>query len=270
MPGVPAVPEDDPLRTPAAMIRSWVTILVVATGLAAEARAQVIRGRIIEDGTHRPIAHADIRLLDDRGRGIASTLADSLGGFEFRTVSGLYAFQAVAPGFVQATTPVIELGIGELLEIRVVLSPRAILLAPLEITARSRPLISGMTMQGFHERRAKNLGFALTREQIEQRKPRRVSDLLRAVPGVRVIPGGVGSGSIRIPGAGTRFRDNCEVKVLLDGFLFRWGGSTIDDIPVDDLEAIEVFRNLAETPPEYAGPDARCGVVAVWTRRGGN
>jgi hypothetical protein len=61
-----------------------------------------------------------------------------------------------------------------------------------------------------------------------------------------------------------------SVKVLLDGLVFKWGATTLDDIPVDDIEAIEVFRNLAEIPPEFGGPDALCGVVAVWTRRGGD
>ncbi|MGD8277580.1 MAG: hypothetical protein PVH00_06115 [Gemmatimonadota bacterium] len=75
-------------------------------------------------------------------------------------------------------------------------------------------------------------------------------------------------GSIRIPGAGTRFTDYCQVKVILDGLRFRWGSSTIDDSAVDDLEAIEVFGSLAEVPVEFAGPDAHCGGIAVWTRRG--
>ena len=193
--------------------------------------------------------------------------ADTVGEFEFRIPSGLYAFRAGALGFMTATTPVIELGIQEELRVRVVLSPRAILLAPLEITARSRPLISGMMMQAYHERRAKNQGFAITREQIEERNPRRVTDLLHMVPGVRVI-WRFGGSAIEIPGSGRRFQPGCQVKVLVDGTLFRWGGTTIDDIPVDDVEAIEVFRNLAEIPAEMGGPDAACGVVAIWTKRG--
>jgi hypothetical protein len=45
------------------------------------------------------------------------------------------------------------------------------------------------------------------------------------------------------------------------------------DIQVDDLvspldvEAVEVFRGLSSVPPEFLTPEARCGVIAIWTRR---
>jgi hypothetical protein len=60
----------------------------------------------------------------------------------------------------------------------------------------------------------------------------------------------------------------CPVKVMLDGTEFRWGATTIDDIPVHDVWGVEVFRGLADLPIEFAAPDARCGVIAIWTRRG--
>jgi outer membrane cobalamin receptor len=87
------------------------------------------------------------------------------------------------------------------------------------------------------------------------------------VPGVRVH-WEFGGSRVSIPGAATQIGGGCEVKVFLDGLEFTWGSSTLDDIPTFDIEAIEVFRSLADLPPELAGSDARCGVVAVWTRRG--
>jgi len=249
------------------MIRSSLGILLAAAGLATDARAQIIRGHVVQDGSHDAIAFADVTLLMANGQTLKRVRADSTGEFEFVASIGSYSFHVVAEGFVPVSTPVIDFDGGETI-VRIVLSPDVVLLAPLEITARSRPLITEMMMREFNDRRAKNIGFAITRDQIEARKPRHVSDLLRMVPGVRVMPNGVGSATIAIPGAGTRFTDNCQVKVVLDGLRFRWGASTIDDIAVDDLEAIEVFRSLAEVPVEFAGPDAHCGVVAVWTRRG--
>jgi hypothetical protein len=62
------------------------------------------------------------------------------------------------------------------------------------------------------------------------------------------------------------------VQIFLDGMLITRGSPggevLIDDIvnPLD-VEAIEVFRGLASVPPEFLTPDARCGVVAIWTRR---
>jgi hypothetical protein len=40
-------------------------------------------------------------------------------------------------------------------------------------------------------------------------------------------------------------------------------------IPLENLEAVEVFRGLSEMPVEFAEPDLRCGAVAIWTKHGG-
>ncbi len=37
-----------------------------------------------------------------------------------------------------------------------------------------------------------------------------------------------------------------------------------------DIEAIEVYRTPAEIPAQYnTGGNAACGVILIWTRRGG-
>jgi hypothetical protein len=250
------------------MGRSGCLIAVLAALLAGPAAAQTVRGRLLEDRTDRPIVNARLALLDPDGHSLDEALSDSTGRFTLATeLPGRYRLRAQAEGYIGATTPAIELQSNTELHVRFLLSPEVVLLAPLEITARSRPLISGMTLAAFAERRAQGLGYAITQEDIEKQNPRAVSDLLRQVPGVRVDRTADGA-RIRIPGAGQRLQGVCAVKVVIDGTEFRWGSTTIDDIPVHDVWAIEVFRSLSETPVELASPDARCGVIAVWTRRG--
>ena len=85
----------------------------------------------------------------------------------------------------------------------------------------------------------------------------------------------------------SQWRD-CPVQIYLDGFLMnqplaRVGASdslrssrdasqlafTIDDVVSPSLvEAIEVYHGLSEVPAEFAGPNAQCGVIAVWSRSG--
>jgi len=219
--------------------------------------------------TEGPIAQGLIELLDGDRRVLAATLSDSAGAFMLAAdLPGRYGLRGAAFGYVTAATPFVQLDSNDHINVRFLLSPDAVLLAPLEITARARPLISGMTLADYHARREKGLGFAITQEQIKRQNPRAVSDLLRQVPGVRV-DWAFGSSSIRIPGTGARFGE-CPVKVVLDGLEFRWGSSTVDDIPVHDVYAIEVFRSLAEMPIEMAGSNSRCGVIAIWTHRGGS
>jgi len=241
---------------------------VAAALLATAAEAQIIRGRVIQDVTDAPVVAADVMLLSTDHNVLARTPTDSLGWFMLRIANGgRYRLRAESIGHKGATTAEFDVGYGDQLEVRIVLSPTVVLLAPLEITARSRPLLSGMTMQGYNERREKGLGYAITREDIDQRHARAVTDLLRMVPGVRV-EWDFGGSTVSIPSAANQIYGGCRVKVYLDGLEFVWGASTIDDIPTYDIEAIEVFKTLADLPPELAGSDARCGVIAVWTRRG--
>jgi len=242
---------------------------LAATFLVATAEAQVVLGHIVEDGTDHPIATASVELLDTRNNVIARTVSDSAGHFLLRaSEGGRYKLKTIALGYETVTTPAIDVQFAEQFQVRIVMSADAVLLAPLEIRARSRPLLSGMTLQGYQERREKGLGFALTAEDIEQRHGRSVTEMLRMVPGVRV-EWAFGGSRVSIPSAATRLGSRtCDIKVFLDGLEFAWGASTLDDIPTYDVYAIEVFRSLAELPPELAGPDSECGVIAVWTKRG--
>ena len=73
---------------------------------------------------------------------------------------------------------------------------------------------------------------------------------------------------------------NCATQIFVDGFLLnRRTGSSRGAPPIDfriddvvspsSIEGIEVYRGLSTVPAEFLNPDAECGVIAIWTRRGG-
>lgn len=65
--------------------------------------------------------------------------------------------------------------------------------------------------------------------------------------------------------------EGCLVRYFLDGIPLRMdlASMTIDDYAFpSQVAAIEVYRRASELPLEFAGSDSRCGVVAIWTRRG--
>jgi hypothetical protein len=70
--------------------------------------------------------------------------------------------------------------------------------------------------------------------------------------------------------------NGCATQIFVDGFLVNRGGpGGVNDIRLDDVvspgsvEGIEIYRGLSTVPAEFLNADAACGVIAVWTRRGG-
>ncbi len=104
--------------------------------------------------------------------------------------------------------------------------------------------------------------------------------LISRVPGLLVIPGsGLTGGGARIRFAGVRslvddgppliLVDGMRVDVEEDASLISLGGPgpfRLDDLPVEDLESIEVFRGPASGA--IYGPGADAGVILITTKRG--
>lgn len=145
-----------------------------------------------------------------------------------------------------------------------------------------------LRMEGFYRRKQMGGGTFLTREEVEKTGAHTTSGVFRRVRGVRVTyagkgkyklqsvrysismsqeraarPGAMSSPSNRKGGAGGSV---CEMLVFLNGAQVSLEG--IDDIPLESIEAIEVYRGPADAPPEYNVTNSACGLVVVWTRVG--
>jgi len=123
--------------------------------------------------------------------------------------------------------------------------------------------------QGFDQRQARGIGSFITREQIDAQHTSTPSDLFRTLPQVRLVHANGGLG-IRFPsnqiirGRGSNL---CTPMIWLDGQ--KVPGMEIDDLRATDMEAIEVYRGAATTPPQFAAAGmVQCGAIVVWTRRG--
>jgi len=114
-------------------------------------------------------------------------------------------------------------------------------------------------MRDFWRRRERGLGRFFTRTEIERRHPLYVSDMLRMVPGLWVIKEGMTTRVVSTRGAG-----RCAPTIWVDGL--RLMDPDLDAwVHPADVEAIEVYRGLGETPAEFSGMNA-CGAIVVWTR----
>jgi hypothetical protein len=251
--------------------------IAFAMWLAPAALAQnVLAGRVLDDQSEEALAGARVFLLNRYGRTADYTVTDDAGRFRFeRKDSGWYRLEATAVGYERAiSAPLWMTQDRDSAVVEVRLSPHVVLMAPVEVVAMSGARTSPV-LENMQFRRSHGFGYQITREAIEQRHPAQVSDMLAELPGVYAERRGTGASgrTIRmgraLPGVGG---GECPVQIFLDGRLTTRGGPG-GDVQVDDLvnpldvEAIEVFRGLGSVPPEFLTPNARCGVIAIWTKR---
>lgn len=138
------------------------------------------------------------------------------------------------------------------------------------VTARAHA--SGR-MQEFWARRTAGLGVFMTREEIERSRAPRTVDLFRSIMGVRVTSGN--SGFTRLDSgrqSASPMRGNssaasaCAMQFYVDGVFMTPGSFSVDEVPPETLEAIEVYRGPSEIPARFRQRDTACGLVVIWTR----
>lgn len=260
-------------RTACAVV--FVCLLPDAASPQASPLHGTIRGQTVDEYNGEGLPGARVDFLDDARRVVRTTVADDAGYFLLPSLPpGAFRLRVTQFGYAQAITPFWWVQQGEILDVVVRLQPDAIPLAPLEVVALTRMPVP--VFAGFHRRREQAVGGTfLGRSEIAERHAGRITDLLVDLPGVRLesAPGTSGReravvlGRALLAAGGGR----CPAQVFVDGILASRGGGAVplDDLASpSDLEGIEIYRGLGSVPAEFITPEARCGVVVLWTRRG--
>jgi len=224
----------------------------------ADARVARLTGRVA-DAVGAAIVRAEV--LVSRTTIHAETASD--GRFELSGIpAGPVEVVVRRLGFSPATIA-LELSAGEQRDIRVLLSPVAMLMDSIAVTAEKPEL--EVSFGGFEGRRARGFGTFLTREDIEKKRARVPSDLFRTMSGVKIIRDN-GTPTIVSNRLGVV---TCPLRVFVDGTHYPLYGQSLDVlIQVADIGAIEVYSGGATVPPQFGGRESTCGVIAVWTRHG--
>lgn len=144
----------------------------------------------------------------------------------------------------------------------------AYVIHPLQVTVRRAPVRGKLA--GFYRRLRRGAGRYVTREQIEERDPFRLSDVVQLVPGVQTVRYGDGSGrrNTRINRAEVLHSvQGCRIQYWLDGMpIPKVSGFDLDAVPPRDVAGIEVYRGPSETPARFQRHGSTCGTVVIWTR----
>jgi len=240
---------------------------------------QGVQGTVVDPESGQPIPNAEVSLQQDLGGLLLNCFTDESGSFTFRTPSpGEYVVSVGALGFSRLEREEVRVLPGEITVLDVQLPPNVLAMEPLIVSAERR--VGKLEVQGFYDRQQKGLdtGIFLPPEVLEERQPRRLSDLFFELPGTRVIETVVGGRGVYFR-SGERFgQDTCWPMVFVDRHLVSTGGfisaggqpTAVDDlVPAFDVSAVEVYRGAAEIPPEFNGPNGGCGVIVIWTKTGG-
>ncbi|MGH7620613.1 MAG: carboxypeptidase regulatory-like domain-containing protein [Gemmatimonadaceae bacterium] len=226
---------------------------------AAVAQQAAIRG-VVTDSSRAPVPLASVAVIavheavrtDDHGRFVLAKLPVGKVEISVRRIG-------YAPRTVQVTLS--AAGIDSL---AVVLNE-----VPDEIEAMNVSIAERHRRQGvedFYFRRAQGAGgIFITRDEILSQRASTPSDLLRTTPGLRLVSVAGGKG-VRFSTVTTLRRGaDCQPVMWVDGQ--RAANMEIDDIPLNDIEGIELYRGTSTTPGQFWQSGAsQCGSIIVWTR----
>jgi hypothetical protein len=251
------------------------TTLLPAAPLAAQA---ALRGIVVEEGSNRPLLGVTV-MLD---RTFQQTVTDQSGRFLLVDLPlGARAVLFRSIGHIPLRIQV-SLSQGDTATANVSLMSDPFRLDSVTVTAPSGARVNPRLVE-FEERRRMGIGFFLDSAYLRRADGRRMSEVLREAPNIRVLRSLEGGSIIRYHAASVRRSgvrgEACFLSVYLDGVpMYRSGGvggggfgEPVDlarDINISSLDAVEVYASASEVPVEYAGQSADCGVVLLWTRRG--
>ena len=189
-----------------------------------------------------------------------------LGGLPAGTREVVVRATGFAPAAVEA-----ELAAGDTTWIDFELAPAAVVRSSSVPPRDSTGSAAGLA--DFNRRRAGGGGVYFSRAWLQRFAGRRLSDVLRPIPGVTIVSVGGGGTAIASRRGRTNERSNtlCYFQVFVGGTRLYAYDPTSPDLPPDlnaydlaNLGGIEVYAGAARTPPELNATGAACGSLVLW------
>jgi hypothetical protein len=246
---------------------SRLSLALLLAGLtAADARAQAtpappaprrIVGGMVTDSAGNPLDGALIVLLT---RDVVSGSVRSANGGKFAIAGDMTSASSLLIRHLGYHPREVELSFprdsAHMLTIMLLANP-----AQLEHIVVGASAPSGW-MRGFYDRKnARSFGHFFSRAEIKARNPNHLTDILRSVPGLSLMPGRGGGVVVRLRGC------RQAPMVWVDGQ--RAPRSELDDaVMVNDIEGLEIYASTAGVPAQFLDrSNAGCGTILVWTRQ---
>jgi hypothetical protein len=247
----------------------------------------VVRGILYDDATGRPIAGTVMLVDPATDAAVVHVATDSTGQFALQARASTYQLAAIHPGYKSVTSAPIHFLDGERLTVRIPIAEAGDPQNKIGVLEHVRPQAQPKAAEtarsvtdGVAGRKAAGVGLQYSHDDFDKTNYQTLGQFLQTVPGLRVSdPRSAStmamsrSTSSMVNSVLGRSGSDCHVGWYVDGHRMDLPGRSdpmtdgLASLSLDAIEALEVFRGLSETPAQFADPDLRCGVVAVWTRR---
>ena len=219
------------------------------TGIVRDERGQGVNGaRVLVRGTNI------FSTSSDRGYFVL----DSLPG-------GTQLLEVRALGYLPATS-IVQLAPEQPTQTEVFIGDRLVTLETVKVTAT---LVFSRNLAKFATNRERNIGgtFVGPRE-IERFRGMRFSNLVQAIPGVRLsYRDGF---SILMDYTGTddgQSQGLCVPQFYIDGQRSQYTAGEIEGLyRAEEIAGLEVYVRESQRPIEFQDSNSRCGAIAIWTR----
>lgn len=217
--------------------------------------ARLIHGTV-RDEQGRPIANARVDAQHDSAR----AESDARGAFVLRLASTGQDTYRVSVRRIGFTPLLLTVAADGTIDVRL---QRAA--APLEAVVVHGRRDVREPLAGFYARRALGHGRFFTAADVERRGARRMTDLLRGVPGLQMRQRNIGQSDVRLRGA------TVAPLVWLDGVPMSAHDVELDRFDPRSFVGIEIYSGAATVPLQFAGGRAMStsgGTIVLWSRRG--
>lgn len=235
-----------------AVIGAALSVLCAAPAPGQQQLA-TLTGRVTDRASGLPVPRAEIiHQADSR-----SVISDSLGVYVFTALpSGQASFVVRAIGYPAQTHQVLLVANQRLvLDVRMGDSAQA--LPTVDVTARNR---INPRLVDFERRRKTGRGQYMDEEQLKQTPASALVDVLKTMRGLVYHCVGVDC-YVHMSRAPRR----CLPEYIIDS---RPDNTFGPRTPIRDIVGLEVYSGPADVPGEFAGSNAGCGVIVVWTKSG--
>lgn len=240
---------------------------VLQLALPGGAFGQTVEGRITEEGTGRPVAGADVRLLDEGRETTTRVLSDVAGRYTVEVEEpGHYYLVVDMIGYQRLETPLLDLQRETTLRASFELPTDAIELEGLRVEAdrleeiRREAARFGVQIDHIGER---FVGLDRIEQRMGSADPNFGKVLQwQSIPQMRVIDATDSGGPPRVCVILRLHRERCALTVL-DGALVTPEAAAM--IPLEVMQAIVVME--PEEATTFWGTDGGGGAVLIFTRR---